>query len=205
MNGPSAGVAGHEKQIACLFVDMRNSTALGEQKMPYDVIFILNQFFIQLDAALRDTNGYYASFTGDGLMAIYGGDDDDLETACRNALEGAAQIQRRLVKLNLWLAAELTSPLRVGIGIHCGVAIVGTMGPPDAPTISAIGDNVNIAARFEVLSKKFKTILVTSEEVLDRAGVQQDDLPRHTVNIRGREESINIVVVDDPVKLTRNL
>lgn len=192
-----AGVVGHERQITCMFVDMRDSTTLGEQKLPYDVVFILNQFFIQLDAALRDTRGHYATFNGDGLMALYGM-NDDLATGCRNALQGAIEIQRRIENLNVWLADELKAPLRVGIGIHCGDAIVGTMGPPDAPSISAIGDNVNITARLEALSKEFATGLVVSEDVLHNAGIHQPALPRHIVQIRGREEPLNIVVVDDP-------
>jgi len=70
-----AGVAGHERQITCMFVDMRDSTTLGEKKLPYDVVFILNQFLIQLDGALRQTRGHYATFNGDGLMALYGLND----------------------------------------------------------------------------------------------------------------------------------
>ncbi len=200
--GQQAGVAGHERQITCMFVDMRDSTALGEQKLPYDVVFILNQFFIQLDSALRDTGGHYATFNGDGLMALYGL-NDDLATGCSNALRGAVQIQRRIENLNVWLANELTKPLKVGIGIHCGDAIVGTMGPPDAPTMSAIGDNVNISARLEALSKEFSTGLVVSEEVLSNAGIDDNTLPRHTVQIRGREEPLRVVVIDDPEALMK--
>ncbi len=198
-----AGVVGHERQIVCMFVDMRDSTTLGEQKLPYDVVFILNQFFIQLDSALRETHGHYATFNGDGLMALYGL-NDDLATGCRNALEGAVEIQGRIADLNVWLAGELNVPLRVGIGIHCGDAIVGTMGPPNAPTVSAIGDNVNIAARLEALSKEYSTGLVVSEDVLHNAGLPYTGLPSHTVPIRGRAEPLNIVVVDDPVALIRS-
>lgn len=191
----TAGVVGREQQVACMFVDMRDSTALGEQKLPYDVVFILNQFFSELDKALRVTHGHYATFNGDGLMALYGL-NNQLEKACKDALRGALEIQQRLDKLNGWLRGELNAPLRVGIGIHCGDAIVGTMGPPDAPTVSAIGDNVNIAARLEALTKEYSTGLLVSEDVLQHAGIHQHSLPRHTVQVRGRAEPLNIVVID---------
>lgn len=191
----TAGVVGREQQVACMFVDMRDSTALGEQKLPYDVVFILNQFFIELDKALRTTNGHYATFNGDGLMALYG-IHDSLEKACEDALKGALEIQQRLDKLNGWLQGELNTPLRVGIGIHCGDAIVGTMGPPDAPTVSAIGDTVNIAARLEALSKEYSTEMLVSEEVLHHASIPHSAMPKHTVQVRGREEPLNIVVID---------
>jgi len=196
-----AGVMGHEQTITCMFVDLRDSTKLGEQKLPYDVVFILNQFFIQLDSALRATKGHYATFNGDGLMALYGL-DGDLAAGCRNALEGAVEIQRRMEQLNVWLAAELSFPLRVGIGIHCGDAIVGAMGPPEAPMISALGDIVNVTARLEALTKEYSTGLIVSEDVLHCAGVSQSGLPRHSVQVRGRDESLAIFVVDDPARLT---
>lgn len=200
----SAGVMGHEQKIACMFVDLRGSTRLGEQKLPYDVVFILNQFFIQLDEALRATDGHYATFNGDGLMALYGL-DGDLTRGCRKALEGAVQIQNRMEQLNQWLADELEEPLRVGIGIHCGDAIVGTMGPPDSPTVSALGDNINITARLEALTKEYNTGLIVSAVALRNAGYQQHALPGHTVHVRGRGEPLDIVVVDDPASLMNNM
>lgn len=197
----SAGVMGHEQKIACLFVDLRGSTRLGEQKLPYDVVFILNQFFIQLDGALRVTKGHYATFNGDGLMALYGL-DGDLAEGCRNAVQGAVEIQSRMQQLNLWLAGELEEPLRVGIGIHSGDAIVGTMGPPDAPTVSALGDTINSTARLEALTKEFNTGLIVSEDALRRAGYSHLGLPKHTVHVRGRGKPLNIFVIDDPAALT---
>lgn len=196
----STGVMGHEQQVVCMFADMRGSTTLGERKMPYDVVFILNHFFIQLADALKATNGHYANFTGDGIMGLYGL-QSDVETGSREALQGAAEIQRRIARLNEWLSDELHEPLKVGVGIHCGVAIVGTMGPPDAPITSAIGDNINIAARLEALTKDYATSLVVSEDVLKHAAVDYAGLPRHSAEVRGRGESVDIIVVDDPVSL----
>ena len=134
-------------------------------------------------------------------MALYGL-DGDLATGCRNALEGAVEIQRRMEQLNVWLAAELRFPLKVGIGIHCGDAIVGAMGPPAAPMISALGDIVNVTARLEALTKEYATGLIVSEDVLRCAGISQDGLPRHSVQVRGRDESLTIFVVDDPTALS---
>jgi len=194
------GVVGHEQQVVCMFVDMRDSTKLGEQKLPFDVVFILNQFFIQLSDALNATKGHYASFTGDGLMALYGL-RSGLEAGSRDALNGAVEIERRIVALNEWLSDELAHPLQIGIGIHSGEAIVGTMGPPDAPVLSAIGDTINIAARLEALTKNYKTLLVVSDVVLQQAGVVHSDLPKYTETVRGRGKSLDIVTVDEPSKL----
>ena len=192
-----AGVIGHEQQVACMFVDMRGSTSLGEKKLPYDVVFILNHFFIQLAEALRATSGHYANFTGDGVMGLYGL-DSDIETACRDALRGAVEIQRRMDKLNHWLIGELDEPLQVGIGIHCGLAIVGTMGPPDAPATSAIGDTINIAARLEALTKQYTTNVIVSETVLINADMEYGHLPKHSADVHGRGETVDILCIDQP-------
>ncbi|MDA0241757.1 MAG: adenylate/guanylate cyclase domain-containing protein, partial [Proteobacteria bacterium] len=162
-------VQGHEHKIVILFIDIRESTKLAEQKLPFDVVFILNQFFAEMSGALQETNGHYAQFNGDGLMALYGL-EGDFEAACRDALRGAAVMFERLDALNHKLAEELPQPLRMGIGIHSGEAIVGKMGPPETPILSALGDNVNIAARLEASTKEFGVSLVVSAETFKMSG-----------------------------------
>jgi adenylate cyclase len=161
----------------------------------------MNQFFAEMHAALRATGGYYAQFRGDGLLALYGL-ESDLPAACHAALEGAAQMQERMDNLNRSLADDLKSPLRIGIGIHAGVAIVGTLGPPEAPIHSAIGDMVNTAARFEDMTKAFNCTMVVSEEALRQAGIEPaqlaDKSPQHLVRVRGKSERLTVYAVADP-------
>jgi adenylate cyclase len=188
---------GRERRIVAVFVDLRDSTHLAEGRLPYDVVFIMNQFFAEMHAALRATGGYYAQFRGDGLLALYGL-QSALPAACRAALEGAAQMQERIEQLNRSLAVDLASPLRIGIGIHAGVAIVGTLGPPDEPIYSAIGDMVNTAARFEDMTKAFGCTLVVSAEALRQAGIEPGDSPQHQVRVRGKTERLTVYAVADP-------
>lgn len=142
------GVTGQKIKVIFLFADLRGSTKLGERNLPYDVVFILNEFFAEMAAALSATKGRYAQFNGDGLMALYGL-EEDFDAGCRNAVAGAAEMFRRTEDLNKRFAGELLEPLAMGFGIHGGDAIIGTMGPPATPILSAIGDNVNIATRLE--------------------------------------------------------
>ncbi|MCX7962187.1 MAG: adenylate/guanylate cyclase domain-containing protein [Burkholderiales bacterium] len=194
------GVQGHEQTVVAMFVDLRGSTALAEARLPYDVVFILNQFFAEMSEALAATGGHYAQFSGDGLLALYGL-EGDLGPACRAALAGAANMKRRLATLNAHLAPELGAPLRIGIGIHVGTAIVGTMGPPAAPTVTAIGDTVNTAARLEALTKEFGAMLVVSVDTLRYAGIAAPDAPVHRVEVRGKTTSLEVVAVGDPQAL----
>jgi adenylate cyclase len=194
---PPGGAQGRERPIVAMFVDLRDSTRLAEGRLPYDVVFLMNQFFAEMHAALRATGGYYAQFRGDGLLALYGL-ESDLPAACRAALEGAAQMQERMDNLNRSLADDLKSPLRIGIGIHAGVAIVGTLGPPEAPIHSAIGDMVNTAARFEDMTKAFNCTMVVSEEALRQAGIEPGGSPQHQVRVRGKSERLTVYAVGDP-------
>jgi adenylate cyclase len=191
------GAHGTERSIVAMFVDLRDSTRLGEGRLPYDVVFVMNQFFAEMHAALRSTGGYYAQFRGDGLLALYGL-ETELPAACRGAIRGAAEMQTRIERLNASLAADLAEPLRIGIGIHAGVAIVGTMGPPEAPIYSAIGDMVNTAARLEGMTKAYGCLLVISAEALQQAGVVADDAPMHQVRVRGKSERLAVYAVNDP-------
>ena len=86
------GLEGSERAITVVFVDMRGSTTLGEAKLPYDVLFILNQFFHEMTNALVATHGHYSQFTGDGLMALYGLYAADPATGAIDAVRGAREM-----------------------------------------------------------------------------------------------------------------
>ena len=194
------GIQGREQKVAAMFIDLRDSTRLGENKLPYDVLFVLNQYFAEMAAALAETDGHYAQFSGDGLMALYGV-HVEVETGCRDAIRGASAMFRRLDALNDRLGHELAEPLRMGIGIHCGDAIVGTMGPPTAQNFSAIGDNINIAARLEALTKEYRCSVVISEAVAECAKIDLSAYPRHAAGVRGRDETVLVYAVDNPLEL----
>jgi adenylate cyclase len=189
-------VQGHEQTVTVMFLDLRGSTALGERLLPYDTVFLLNRFFAEMSAALRETGGHYAQFNGDGLMALYGL-ERGVERGCRDALIGAAAMFRRLAMLNESLAAEMGQELRMGIGIHTGEAIVGTMGPPDAPTLTAVGDIVNVSARLESETKTFGCRLVVSETTAAASGLDFSPFNRHTAMLRGRSEPLPVYAIDD--------
>lgn len=189
--------AAREQTIAVMFLDIRGSTRLGERKLPYDVLFTLNQFFAEMSAALAETGGHYSNFTGDGLMAMYGV-SGSIEDGCRNAVKGAAAMLTRLDELNRRYAHDLPEPLRMGLGIHCGEVIVGNMGPPTAQNFTAIGDAVNVTARLEALTKDFGCALVLSEEVALRSGLDMTGYEKRTTGVRGRVGEIIVYAIDDP-------
>ena len=184
------GLEGSERLVTVVFVDLRGSTTLGEAKLPYDVLFILNQFFTEMTKALDATNGHYSQFTGDGLLALYGLHTKDPMTSPAEALRGAREMLVRLDQLNRRLTGELKEPLRIGIGIHFAEAIVGSMGPPRSQIITAIGDAVNTAARLESLTKEYDCALVLSRRAAEAAGLDLAGQELHAVAVKGKVQKV---------------
>ncbi|MEM7208064.1 MAG: adenylate/guanylate cyclase domain-containing protein [Pseudomonadota bacterium] len=188
----AGGVQGHEEYVVAMFVDMRGSTAIGERSLAYDVVFILNRFFTELSLALEETNGHYAQFAGDGLMALYGIGTNDPRKSCSDALAGAKTMADRLAKLNVQLKEEFGETIKMGIGIHGGEAIVGTMGPPKTPLLTAIGDNINIAARLESQTKQNACDVIVSAETLAQGEIDYSNCTTASLPVRGRESQVKV-------------
>jgi adenylate cyclase len=184
------GLEGSERLITVVFVDLRGSTTLGEARLPYDVLFILNQFFHEMTQALVSTRGHYSQFTGDGLMALYGLYAANPATGPADALRGARQMLERLDQLNHQLRGDLREPLRIGIGIHYSEAIVGAMGPPRSQIITAIGDTVNTCARLESLTKEYGCAVIISRQAAEAAELRLVGQKLHEAPVKGRLEPV---------------
>jgi adenylate cyclase len=185
---------GGERYVAILFADIRGFTSISEGRLPYDVVFLLNRYFRATGHAVQSAGGRLDKFIGDGVMAIFGLDREP-EIACRQALEAARRMALALDDLNEALSGDLDAPLRIGIGLHAGAAIVGEMGYERAASLTAIGDTVNTASRLEALTKEFKVELVVSQELIDRAGADLSTSPQHEVDIRGRQGRLAVRAV----------
>jgi adenylate cyclase len=185
---------GEELRVTILFIDLRGSTRLAEARLPYDVVFVLNHYFAEMATAVEATGGHYSNFTGDGLMALFGLEEDD-DHGARAALSCALRMLERLDDLNRQLASELAEPLRIGIGIHTGDAIIGQMGPPKTPILTALGDAVNTAARLESATKELQSPVVVSGDTLKAARLRAD-LPLREISLRGRSEPLAVAPLD---------
>ena len=130
---------GQEQEIAVLFADIRDFTTISETKLPYDVVFILNQYFRSMGEAIEAGGGRVDKFVGDGIMALFGVDGEP-RAACIQAIRSVRRMSAQLEDLNSLLAADLPAPLKIGIGVHVGPAIVGEMGYADWTSVTAIGD-----------------------------------------------------------------
>jgi len=182
---------GAEREIVILFGDLRGFTKLSENKLPYDLVFVLNQYFAEMGHAVEAAGGRIDKFIGDGVMALFGL-DGGVEAGCRDALVAAKDMGLRMQSLNRALIHDIAEPLRIGIGIHAGRAIVGQMGYGTAVSVTAVGDSVNTASRVESLTKTYACELVISEAVARGAGIDLGAAPSHEIEIRGRVERLTV-------------
>jgi adenylate cyclase len=194
--------SGVERYVVIMFVDMRGSSRLAERRLPFDTVFIINQFLNAVSSAVLSAGGEPNQVLGDGLLALFGmkGPPD---VACRQAIAASAAIAARVASLNRALAYALVEPIRFGVGIHAGMTIAGAIGYERHAQFTVIGDPVNVAARLEALTKTLSCEVLMSEEVYEGAGFGPDDLPAHEVEARGREANVKVRSVARAADLAR--
>lgn len=193
-------MSGRELDVTVLFADLRGFTTIAEHKLPYDVVYFLNRYFDVVGSAIEIAGGTTNQFTGDGVMALFGTRTNS-QVSCRQALEAVCGITDGLEALSAEMANELPGPLRIGIGIHTGQAVVGHMGHGIAKYLTAVGDTVQVASRLQDLTKTYKCQLIVSELLAKRAGIDVSSFPEHKIVVKNRSTPILIRVIEDIAQL----
>jgi adenylate cyclase len=152
---------GEERVVTVLFADVRSFSQFSQEQPPRKVMALLNRYFAAVIPVLEGHGGTVNQFLGDGLMVLFGAPEPN-ERHAAAAVRAAAAMVRRVHELKeVW--AEMSCPgFRIGVGIHTGPVIVGTLGYARRLTYTAIGDTVNAAARIEPENKTFKTEILIS-------------------------------------------
>ena len=183
-----------EDEVAILFCDIRGFTSLSEQMSPQELMNFLNSYFLRMNAPVHENGGFIDKFIGDAIMALFdhpGGSNAD---KARDALKAASDMRAALVLYNEHRAKCDYPPVNIGIGVHFGPVILGTVGSNDRMDSTVIGDTVNTAYRLESLAPKYNADIVVTAQTLDISGMR-DTYPHRVldwVRVKGKQQAIEV-------------
>lgn len=163
-------LGGDDRELTVMFVDVRNFTEISERLEPTAVVGFLNTFLDALSRHVIANEGTLDKFIGDSIMAFWNAPVDVSDHASK-AIHAALAMRTTLARLNAEDAFGFgpTEPVRIGIGIHTGIACVGNMGAETHFNYSAVGDTVNVAARIESACKDLSVDILVSESTATHA------------------------------------
>jgi adenylate cyclase len=178
-------LGGDKREVTILFGDLRGFTPLAEQLDPQDVVDILNNYLKLVIDSVFEFRGTLDKFRGDGFMAFFGAplarEDDPL-----NAVRCALAIQERLMRIAFTKFPEVR--LHLGIGINTGIVIAGNIGSERRTDYTVIGNDVNIAQRFEANAGPGQILITgnTYERVKDAVQVRE----LGPLRVSGKQEGV---------------
>jgi adenylate cyclase len=178
-----------KREVCVMFLDIRDFTSFAEKRTPEEVVHYLESLFEFMIEIVNRHHGVINKFLGDGFMAVFGaplsnGDD------CLNAVAAAREI---LARVEEEVALGHVLPTTVGIGLHVGEAVTGSIGSSLRKEYTVIGDVVNLASRIEKLNKRFQSRLLVSDNFWHSLGdISSDAIPMGNVRVQGREGGIRV-------------
>ncbi len=188
-DGPTS--LGEERTVAILFADIRNFTTFAESHPPYDAIYVLNRYFHEVNLVIQKHGGHVDNYMGDGLMALFGVDQS--RNAALRAVRAGLGMLRTMARLSRFLKSIYQTPLEIGVGIHFGDVIMGSIGSDQNKRMTVIGDTVNMASRVESATKTCGASFLISEETYREVRNQVRVKQKHaSIQLKGKSGRHNL-------------
>lgn len=197
--GARLDLRGQQRDITVLFCDIRDFTSYSERHTAEEVVRLLNAFFTTIVPAIELEHGTVNQYIGDAVMVIFGAPAMQTDHAFRAVRTAREMVARVHAMSDRW--RELDAPqFRIGVGIHTGPAVVGTVGSPRRLDYTAIGDTVNTASRIESGNKEVASEILISQATFlalpheEQLRIAQNSEPRNLV-VKGKQESLVVYAV----------
>lgn len=181
-----------QKEMSVLFADIRSFTSLSEKMSPKENFDFLNACLSQISPVIRNHNGFIDKYIGDAIMALFPQTPDD-------AVQAAIDMQKQVQLYNSYLQKQGGQPIAIGIGIHTGTLMLGTVGESERMETTVIADAVNLASRLEGLTKIYGVDILISEQTRMRLNNQLTENCRFLgrVKVKGKSQAVDIFEVYD--------
>ncbi len=184
-------LGGERRRITLLFTDLAGFTTFSEVLSPERVTQLLNRHFTSMTDIVLEHEGTVVQFIGDAIMAFWGAPLDDDDQAY-HAVATAIAMQEAMAELRKSFARENLPQIHMRIGIHSGSAVVGNLGSAKRFGYTAVGDDVNLAARLEGINKLYGTGIMmsgdTAQQVRDRIALR----PVDKVIVKGKSHAVEV-------------
>jgi class 3 adenylate cyclase len=181
-----------QQEMTVLFSDIRAFTSLSEQMTPQQNFNFINSYLSRVGPVIREHSGFIDKYIGDAIMALFPSHPND-------AIQAAIHIQREVQLYNEHRANHGYQPIQIGIGLHVGSVMLGTIGDAERMEGTVISDTVNLTARLEELTKLYGTAIIVSERMLfslsqpDQYGVRS----LGTVRVKGKQDAVAVFEILD--------
>ncbi|NEO29054.1 MAG: response regulator [Symploca sp. SIO3C6] len=180
------------KEMTVLFADIRSFTTLSEQMSPKENFDFLNAYLSRVSPVIRNHHGFIDKYIGDAIMALFPQSADD-------ALQAGIDMQKQVSLFNSYRQQRGKEPIAIGIGMHTGSLILGTVGESQRMENTVIADAVNLASRLEGLTKVYGADILISEQTLGLLDNQQQYRCRFLgrVKVKGKTQAVGVFEVCD--------
>ncbi|HEX9926076.1 MAG TPA: response regulator [Anaerolineae bacterium] len=176
-----------QKEMAILCCDIRSFTSLSEQMSPQETFNFLNSYLSRVSPIIRQHNGFIDKYIGDAVMALFPEQTED-------ALQAAIGMREEVGRYNESRLKEGQRPIEIGIGLHTGTLMLGTLGEDKRMEGTVIADAVNLAFRLEGITKLYGAPIVVSGPALFSIERPTNYHFRFLdkVQVKGKEEPVSV-------------
>ncbi|HSV56147.1 MAG TPA: adenylate/guanylate cyclase domain-containing protein, partial [Magnetospirillaceae bacterium] len=180
------------RSMVVLFSDIRSFSRISEKLSPEEAFRFINAYLERVCPSIRAHGGFVDKYLGDGVLALF---PEDAEAAVRCAID----MQRRLSAFNAEQAGHWREPVSVGIGIHSGRLMLGTIGEDERMDVTVISDAVNLSSRLEGLTKEYEIGIAVSEPVLLALAEPAAYRTRYLgkIGLKGKREPVSVFEIYD--------
>lgn len=187
------------RDMTVLFSDIRSFTTLSEVMTPAQSFAFINSYLTRVGPVIRQKGGFIDKYIGDAIMALFPGGPAD-------GIEAAIEMFRRVEEYNVGRNRAGYAPVSIGVGIHTGKLMLGTVGEEERMDGTVISDTVNLASRLEGLTKVYGARIITTSQTLDQTDRRYSVRFIDRVQVKGKELSVDIFeVLDAELEYTRKI
>lgn len=191
---------GQEKELALLFMDIRDFTPFMEKNLPFDVIHIISKFFYSIKLTLKEYGGRIIETAGDGLYAVFGLDETE-GNYIKSSVDASFAMHKTTEEFNqTYLLPFFMHEFEIGIGLHAGKVIYGSFDVDQPEQLAVMGFAVNIAARLQNATKEYNNSFIASETIVKELEGNFCEHCKVNVTLKGVTKPVPIYLMGIPFK-----